>query len=173
MWDNEKVNEALFFAINAHKKQEMYHPDGMPYSAHIVGVALTALNFAENENVDKELILKVALLHDTIEDTGTTFEELKTKFGEDVANGVLALTKNESLKKEEQMPECLNRILKLGSKEVAMVKLADRCFNTRCTVPSWTKEKQEFYKTEAKLICDTLGKFCEPLKNQILKNINK
>lgn len=171
MWNNEKVNDALLFAINAHKNQEMYFPEGTPYSAHIIGVALTALNFAENEKVDKELVIKVALLHDTIEDTGVTFEELKNKFGIKVAQGVLALTKNETLAKEEQMPECLERILKLNCKEVALVKLADRCFNTRCVVPSWTKEKQEFYKRESQLICDKLGNFCEPLKNKILENI--
>lgn len=170
MWNNEKINEVLFFAIKAHQNQKMKYPADMPYSAHIVGVALTALNYAEND-VDKEFMLQVALLHDTLEDTDVTFEELKDKFGVKVAQGVFALTKNESLSKDKQMSDCLERILQLNFKEVAIVKLADRCFNTRCVVPIWSNEKQDYYKNEAKMICDKLGKFCEPLKNKILENI--
>lgn len=172
MWNYEKVNEALFFAMKAHENQKMKYPSDVPYSAHIFGVALTALNYIQDENVDQTLVLLIALLHDTLEDTAVKYDDLKEKFGTKVADGVLALTKNAKIDKEKQMEDCLNRILSLNVKEVAIVKLADRCFNTRNKVETWTKEKQQNYVSEAKLICDKIGFYSEPLKNKILENIN-
>ncbi len=112
-------------------------------------------------------------LHDTIEDTNITYQELENNFGKNVADGVLALTKNEIIEKEHQMGDSLNRILKLNKKEIAIVKLADRCFNTRCKVESWSNEKQKAYILEAEQICKKIGFYCEPLKNKILENISK
>lgn len=172
MWDYEKVNEALFFALKAHKDQKMKYPSHVPYSAHIFGVALTALNFMQNENVDQTLVLLFALLHDTLEDTAVEYDELEQKFGTKVARGVLALTKNETIDKEKQMDDCIDRILSLNMKEVGIVKLADRCFNTRNKVETWTKEKQQKYLSESRSICDKIGFYCEPLKNKILENIH-
>lgn len=120
-----------------------------------------------------DLIVALALLHDTIEDTNTTYVDIVSRFGEEIANGVLALTKNERLKKDIQMEDCLNRILKLNKKEVAIVKLADRCFNTRCKVKNWSIEKGKKYLEEAIVICDRIGFYCLPLKKQILKNVEK
>lgn len=171
MFDLEKIYDAIFFAIRAHQGQKMKQPCDVDYSGHFFGVALTALNFIENENIDKDLVLEVALLHDVLEDTEVTFEELKNSFGDEVAQGVLVLTKDKILPKELQMEDCLKRILALNKKEYAVVKLADRCFNTRGKVDSWSKEKQQDYFNEAKLICDKIGFYCLPLKNKILENI--
>ena len=173
MIDLERVNRAIFFAVKAHEGQKMKFPSDVDYSAHIFGVALTALNFAENEKVDKNLILMVALLHDVLEDTNVSYEEIKDAFGEEVAEGVSALTKNGDISKKLQMEDCLNRILLLKKKEVAIVKLADRCFNTRCRVGNWSAEKQNKYLIEAKTICEKIGFYCPPLKNKILENISK
>lgn len=173
MFDLDSVYRAMIFAVSKHEGQKIKYPVGVDYSAHIYGVTLTALNFIENEDVDKSLVIKVALLHDTLEDTKTTYNEIEENFGKDVADGVLALTKNEKIEKEKQMEDCLNRILLLNKREVAIVKLADRCFNTRCTVESWNKEKQQNYFKEAKLICDKIGSYCLPIKNKILENVEK
>lgn len=170
----EDFYDVLFFAINAHKGQKMICPSGgVDYSAHFFGVTMTAINFAKNENVDMNLVVSVALLHDTIEDTKVSFEDIESNFGKEIAEGVLALTKDENLEKKLQMKDCLNRILKLNKKEIALVKLADRCFNTRCRVDCWSQEKQQAYIEESREICDKIGFYCVPLKNKILENIEK
>lgn len=174
MWRNEKVYNALFFAVSKHENQKMKHPEGMPYSAHIMGVALTAIKYATTEvnKFDMELICCVALLHDVIEDCGVGFNELRALFGDAVANGVMALSKNDNLKKEEKMLDSLRRI-KMQPKEVAIVKMADRLFNMRDNVPSWSKDKLLEYKKEAQLVCDELGFDCKTLKNDLQAYINK
>ena len=83
---------------------------------------------ANTENFNVALAIQAALLHDTIEDTDTRFSEVEENFGLEVANAVMALTKNESLPKEEQMMGSLQRIKKLPY-EVRSVKMADRITN--------------------------------------------
>jgi len=83
---------------------------------------------ANTEDFNVALAIQAALLHDTIEDTDTTFSEVEENFGTAVANAVLALTKNESLPKEEQMMDSLKRIKKLPY-DVWAVKMADRITN--------------------------------------------
>lgn len=173
MWDSKIVNEALFFATEKHKNQNMYYPNEMPYSAHIFGVMLGAVKYASlmKEKIDFNFLVCTALLHDTLEDTNTSYEELVKKFGEKVANGVKALTKNENLPKKEQMKDSIERIKKEPI-EVWIVKLSDRLFNMRGIVPTWEKEKLLKYKEEAQYICDELGDACEELKNDLQISID-
>ncbi len=91
----------------------------------------------------------------TIEDTNTTFEQIKSEFGEDIANGVLALTKNDSLPKEVRMSDSLRRILEQPS-EIWMVKLADRITNLQPPPQHWTQEKIIRYREEAIVIHEAL-----------------
>ena len=176
IWNNENVYKALFFATEKHKYQLMKYPESVPYSAHFTGVMLTALKYAllMNEKIDFELLCSVALLHDTIEDCDVSYETIKDKFGESIANGVLALSKSkdQSIDKEKRMKDSIKRIKK-QPKEIALVKLADRLFNVRCTVPTWSKEKSLQYKAEAQMICDELGYACEPLRKDLQEYINK
>lgn len=173
MFDLDSVYKALLFAVRAHDGQKMKFPSDVDYTGHIFGVALTAINFIANEDVDKSLVIKVALLHDVLEDTNVGYAELEENFGEEVASGVLALTKNDEVPKEKQMEDSLNRILHLNKREVAIVKLADRCFNTRCNVESWNRQKQLEYLAEAEMICKKLGAFCPKLRDKILENVEK
>lgn len=168
----DNLEEVLMFASLAHEGQKMFEPK-VSYVTHIVGVATNVLEAYENGNKDFDLdyALKVALLHDTIEDTGVTYEDIKNKFGEDIANGVLALSKNESIAKENKMQDSLARIKK-QRKEVAIVKLADRVYNMRCAPFGWSKDKQEGYLKEAKLIYDELSNNNEYLANKLLNRIN-
>ena len=167
IWNNEKIYKALFFATEKHKGQMMKFPENMPYSGHFTGVMLTALKYAllMNEEIDFELLCSVALLHDTMEDCGVTYSQIKDDFGEKIADGVLAVTKlkDKNIPKENRMKDSIERIKK-QPREVAIVKLADRLYNIRCRVPSWSEEKTLKYKKEAQLICDELGYACEPLK---------
>src|SRR5690606_33419343 len=87
-------------------------------------------------NFDIGFAVQIALLHDTIEDTSTNFEELENKFGIEIAKAVLALTKNSALPKDEQMQDSLMRIKKLKP-EVWAIKLADRRSEERRVGKEW------------------------------------
>lgn len=173
MWNNNLINKALFFATKHHKGQEMPNPRNMPYSAHFTGVALYAIKYASKiENIDWDLLVAVSLMHDTLEDTNATYEEISQNFGTKIADGVLALTKNPNLPKEKQMEDSLKRILK-QPKEIAVVKMADRMFNMKDHVPSWDSERLKEYQEEAKLICKYLGFVNPDLEQDLIEEIEK
>lgn len=174
MWSSEKFLNTLFFAIKAHNEQKMKFPVDMPYSAHIIGVLQFAIKGGINDkrkDINWDLLTQAALLHDVIEDTGTSYETVKKTFGRVTADGVMALTKNDNLVKELRMKDSVSRIKK-QPKEIAMVKLADRLMNMQERVPSWSKEKQESYKKEAQLICDELGYSSKYLKQELQNKID-
>jgi guanosine-3',5'-bis(diphosphate) 3'-pyrophosphohydrolase len=98
-----------------------------------------------------ELAIQVALLHDTLEDTQTTIEELINHFGMKVAEGVLALTKDSDLAKDRQMEDCLSRI-KHQPMEVWSVKLADRITNLQPPPAVWDDQKRIRYQEESRHI---------------------
>ncbi len=173
LFEDKVFYKALFFAEQAHRGQLMKHPVNMPYSAHFVGVCMNAIKYAvlDEGEVDFNLLVQVALLHDTIEDTAVTYEQVEKEFGKVVADGVMALSKDDSVEKSLQMQDCIERIKK-QPREVAIVKLADRLFNIRDRVPSWSEKKQHSYKAEAKLILRELGDACKSLKEALTNAIN-
>ena len=128
------------------------------YLLHISNVAMEVLQaHAAEANFDLELAVQAAILHDTIEDTDATFEEVAENFGERVAKSVSALSKNTSLPdKQEQMLDSLQR-LNACEKEAGIVKLADRITNLQGPPYHWSKEKAANYREEAKLILSSLS----------------
>lgn len=123
MYSPDRYVEAMRFAAGKHIAQKEPGSD-LPYLVHIVSVTaevIAALPTTKLANPDVAVLC--ALLHDTVEDTPTSLEEITEKFGADV--GVSALTKNEKLPKAEQMADSLRRIREQPP-EIAVVKLADR-----------------------------------------------
>ena len=170
--NQNKINEVLLFASVNHEGQKMKQPD-VSYVTHLQGVCLEAvsgcLNSGANVNLEKVIIL--ALLHDTLEDTKATYEEVETKFGKEIADGVLALTKNNDLPKEDKMKDSLKRIKKQGV-EVCIVKLADRIFNLKDIPLTWDNNKINSYKEEAKDILNELGSYNEYMASRLEEKIN-
>ncbi|KAF0128479.1 MAG: metal dependent phosphohydrolase [Bacteroidetes bacterium] len=166
--------ETIKFAGHKHAEMNQLVPGTkLPYVVHLSNVAMevyVAFQNSFDEKFDLNYALQLALLHDTIEDTHTTFEEIEHLFGIDVANGVAALTKNDLLPKDKKMEDSLNRIKAL-QKEVWLVKLADRITNLQKPPQHWTKEKIEIYRNEAVEILTELeggNSYLElRLKNQI------
>ncbi|MEN2488896.1 HD domain-containing protein [Flavobacterium sp. B11] len=144
------------------------------YINHIGSVVFEVLNavrFTENMNAD--LAVKCAMLHDTIEDTAFTYEKVIDLFGTQVASGVLALTKNEEIEDSfEKMRDSLNRIKKQPI-EVWAVKMADRICNLYQPPYYWNDEKKLKYIEEAEIIHNELkdgnAYLAERLKNKILE----
>lgn len=128
----------------------------IPYVVHLSNVAMEIL-FASTHTTEFDLnfALQAALLHDTLEDTDTTREELAEIFGIEVADAVAALTKDAQLPKAERMTDSLSRVKKLR-KEAWAVKLADRITNLQAPPPHWSDSKKREYRQEAQLIMESL-----------------
>jgi (p)ppGpp synthase/HD superfamily hydrolase len=148
--------QAIKFAGEKHKNQQVPGTEAN-YLLHLSNVAMEVLlAYAHQDNFDVNYAVQLALLHDTLEDTETEFSELAEEFGEQLARGVEALTKNDKLaSKEERMADSLRRIDQL-EKEVGIVKLADRITNLQEPPPHWGKDKIRTYRTEAQRIHDRL-----------------
>lgn len=153
--DPESYTRALHFAATAHRGQVIPGSD-YPYVLHPATVAAELIAIAASEPFDVDLAVTCALLHDTVEDTPVTQAEVETHFGAAVASGVAALSKDESLPKEERMADSLRRILQ-QAREVAMVKLADRIVNLAEPPSYWSRDKRLAYQAEARVILAQLG----------------
>lgn len=158
-WDQDKYNIALNFAATAHGAQKV---PGTPYSyvVHITEVAqevMAAVFDADKTGVvlDADLAIQCALMHDVIEDTQVTYDEIARYFGEKVAAGVLALSKDAGLPKDRQLRDSLERI-RQQPREVWMVKMADRIVNLQPAPSYWTVAKKELYREDARIILTEL-----------------
>lgn len=127
--DPKSVNDAIDFARIKHEGQT--RSSGEPYYTHPVEVATILAGM----KMDVGTII-TAILHDTLEDTDATYEEISKKFGKDIAdlvNGVSKLTRIESQTIEGKQAENFRKLLLAMSEDirVLIVKLADRLHNMR------------------------------------------
>lgn len=127
--DEAALNRAYVYTVQKHGTQK--RASGDPYFSHPVEVAglMTELR------LDQDTII-TALLHDTVEDTLATVEEVERLFGPDVArlvDGVTKLSKIEAMTESERAAENLRKFLLAMSEDlrVLLVKLADRLHNMR------------------------------------------
>ncbi len=125
----EKLNKAYEFAVKAHKNQK--RDSGDPYSNHPIAVA----NILTELKLDSATIT-TGLLHDIIEDTHETYETIKVKFGQEIADlvdGVTKISVFENKAKSNSKAENFRKLILATSKDirVLLVKLADRLHNMR------------------------------------------
>jgi guanosine-3',5'-bis(diphosphate) 3'-pyrophosphohydrolase len=166
--------EALKFASSKHAEKGQKVPGtNLPYDVHISNVAMEILIAGSNTtNFNTAFAVQVALLHDTIEDTATDFQELENKFGIEIAKAVSALSKNNTLPKDRQMQDSLNRIKAL-QKEVWSVKLADRITNLQPPPSHWVNAKKLKYQQEAQTILNELKGGNEYLEKRLEAKIEE
>jgi guanosine-3',5'-bis(diphosphate) 3'-pyrophosphohydrolase len=118
--DTDLLFEAVSFAARAHRHQ--VRKDGAtPYTAHVFRVCLVVRQVF---GIDDPRVLTAALLHDTIEDTPTDYDDLAEVFGDEVAGWAAALTKDMRLKDEER-EAAYCRQLATADWPVQVCKLAD------------------------------------------------
>ena len=147
--DPTALELAWDFAEKAHANQA--RASGDHYITHCVAVADSLIEW----RMDLPTIC-AGLLHDTIEDTGATREDIAAEFGAAVADGVVALSKDKHLPKDQQMADSLERI-KRQPREIWIVKLADRTVNMEPAPATWSPEKRIAYRAQANLILEELG----------------
>ena len=156
MFSPDRYVDAMRFAARAHQAQQEQGSD-LPYFVHVVAVAAEVIAaLVAHEGIDADLAVTCALLHDTVEDTPVTLDDIRTRFGDAVAAGVDALSKDKRLPPNQRMADSLRRI-KAQPREIAIVKLADRITNMAPPPAHWSKDKRAAYRDEAIAIADALA----------------
>jgi guanosine-3',5'-bis(diphosphate) 3'-pyrophosphohydrolase len=147
---------ALEFAAHKHRDQRRKDRAASPYINH--PIALATVLTLEGRVTDPE-VLAAALLHDTIEDTRTTHQELKSAFGARVARTVLEVTDNKRLRKHTRKRLQVEHAAGL-SRSAKLVKLADKICNIRDLgvhpPVGWNKRRRREYFDWAKRVIDEL-----------------
>ncbi|MGM9614848.1 MAG: RelA/SpoT family protein [Oscillospiraceae bacterium] len=133
------IRRAFDYAIEAHSGQK--RKDGSPYVTHTIAAAIIAAQMGLDD-----VSIVSALLHDVLEDTSVTFDELAAEFGKETAEiveGVTKLTRVQYSTVEENQMENLRKMLLAMAKDirVILIKLADRLHNMR-TMQFQSPEKQ-------------------------------
>jgi len=141
---SDGIIQAYETAAAAHQGQ--YRRSGEPYVTHPAAVALIVATFGSDETT-----VAAALLHDAVEDTGVTLDEVERDFGPDVAAIVDGVTKLERVKfdsKEAQQAATMRKMLVAMAKDlrVLVIKLADRLHNMRtiAALPRWKQERTAY-----------------------------
>ena len=173
--DPDHITRALRFAAEAHQGQLLPGTD-LPYLTHIAQVMaevqVALLSEPAETHESGELTVLCAILHDTIEDTDRTYAEIAAEFGQSVADGVDALSKNSDLSKDEAMSDSLNRI-RLQPRAIWKVKLADRICNLQAPPHYWSREKALRYQVEARKILTALQDASPTLAARLSERIER
>ena len=145
--------QALAFAAHKHRDQRRKDAAASPYINHPIALADVLANEGEVFDTD---VLCAALLHDTIEDTETTLEELREHFGDKIASIVMEVTDDKLLDKGVRKQAQIDHAATL-SHEAKLVKLADKISNLRDILgkppAGWSEErKSEYFKWAGKVV---------------------
>ena len=150
------ILRAANFAADKHRNQRRKDEAASPYINHPLAVASV---LAHEAGIDDARVIAAALLHDTIEDTDTTADEIGAFFGAEVASVVLEVTDDKSLPKAERKRLQVEHAATL-SKPAKLVKLADKICNLRDILSSppanWSAERKTNYFLWAAQVADRL-----------------
>ena len=162
--DIQRILAAARFAAERHGGQKRKGNAAEPYINHLIEVA--QLIAESSDTLDTELVM-AGLLHDTVEDTATTSEELREYFGEDVAGLVAEVTDDKSLPKEVRKALQVQTAPQ-KTPRAQVIKLADKVSNLRSMLTSppanWSEARKREYFEWAKQV---IGGLRSP--NPILK----
>ena len=164
--------KALAFSAEKHTKQRRKDIDKSPYINHPISLA----NILAQRWVIDENVLCAAILHDTIEDTETTVEELQEHFGEKITSIVLEVTDDKSLEKSVRKQKQVEHAASI-SHEAKLVKLADKIANITDIINTppedWSSDRKKDYFNWAKAVVDNLRGAHQGLEKDFDDLINK
>ena len=144
---------AVAFATEAHRGQVRKGADADPYISHPLAVVSI---LADEAQITDWVTLCAAVLHDTIEDTGTSHDDLETAFGIEVADLVAEVSDDKRLPKHERKEKQIAQAAHASSR-AKLVKLADKIANLRDIADrppaTWSlKRKQEYFDWSRKVV---------------------
>jgi GTP diphosphokinase / guanosine-3',5'-bis(diphosphate) 3'-diphosphatase len=164
MNDVAELLQAIAFAAEKHRNQRRKDAEASPYINHPIALAHL---LATTGGVVDPIVLQAAILHDTVEDTETTHEELAATFGTKVADIVMEVTDDKALPKQRRKELQVEHAHK-RSREAALVKLADKICNLRDIASrpptDWPLERRREYFDFAKRVVDGLPPTPGPLR---------
>jgi len=150
------ILRAVAFAAHKHRDQRRKDKDASPYINH--PIALAKVLWQEGGVRDAQVIA-AALLHDTLEDTETSWQELRGDFGEEIADVVLEVTDTKWIRKEVRKRLQVARAAR-SSDKAKLVKLADKICNVRDIAAhppaGWALERKRQYFDWAKEVVDQI-----------------
>jgi GTP diphosphokinase / guanosine-3',5'-bis(diphosphate) 3'-diphosphatase len=151
-----RLFKALAFAAHKHRMQRRKDKHASPYINHPIALADVLANEA---GVSDPLTLCAAVLHDTLEDTRTSYAELRRRFGRQIADVVLEVTDDKRLRKARRKRLQVEHAPHL-SRRAKLVKLADKICNLRDVAASppasWPLVRRREYFAWAKRVIDGL-----------------
>jgi (p)ppGpp synthase/HD superfamily hydrolase len=160
--DVRRILAAAHFAAVCHAGQKRKGEAGEPYINHLIEVA--ELIASSSPELDTNLVM-AGFLHDTVEDTGVTRQQLEARFGSDVASLVMEVTDDKSLPKETRKALQVENAPR-KSPRAQTLKLADKISNLRALLSSppanWTRERKREYFDWARKVVSGLT---QPNKN--------
>ena len=150
------VLKAVEFAAHKHKNQRRKDASASPYINHPIALARI---LREEGGADDPAVIAAALLHDTVEDTDTSYQELRGQFGAKVAEMVAEVTDTKWLQKGARKRLQISKASK-ASDGARLVKLADKIANLRDIIASppanWSLARKREYFDWAKQVVDQL-----------------
>jgi guanosine-3',5'-bis(diphosphate) 3'-pyrophosphohydrolase len=148
--------EALAFAAHKHRNQRRKDVEASPYINHPIALARV---LAVEGGVTDHKTLAAAILHDTLEDTKTTYEELKEKFGRTIAQVVREVSDDRTLSPKVRKQSQIEHARHL-SRRARLVKLADKTCNVRDVAAhpphGWELARRREYFDWAKQVVDQI-----------------
>jgi guanosine-3',5'-bis(diphosphate) 3'-pyrophosphohydrolase len=145
------LESAFTFALNCHKEQQ--RPDGEPYMKHLLEVSEILVG---GVGIANETVILAGILHDVVEDTKCSLDEIRFRFGAEVANLVAWLTEQgqAGLGTDRERREKYFDQLQSAPLDAIVVKLADRLSNVQKlnTHPNPEKQKMYYLETVEKVI---------------------
>jgi GTP diphosphokinase / guanosine-3',5'-bis(diphosphate) 3'-diphosphatase len=156
MTPTARLLDALAFAALKHRDQRRKDVDASPYINHPIALARV---LSVEAGIDDEDVLIAAILHDTVEDTDTTLDELRTRFGNRIASLVAEVTDDTSLDRADRKRLQIEHAPSL-TREAALIKLADKICNLRDVAdnppPDWPLARRREYFEWACQVIDGL-----------------
>ena len=167
-----KLELAIIYAAEKHHGQIRKDSAKTPYIIHPLQVCSKLWDIGKVRNAN---ILMAALLHDTLEDTDATAEEIQKKFGSRVCSTVQEVTNDPNLDSEQNKHNQIDHVPGM-SQDARLVKLADRLANIidlRSPPPSWSPEKTEGYFEWGQKLLAALKGTNAPLEEALTKEIEE
>jgi GTP diphosphokinase / guanosine-3',5'-bis(diphosphate) 3'-diphosphatase len=151
----EIVLQAAAFAAEKHRNGRRKDAEASPYINHPIQLAYILVQ----ADIEDPIVLASALLHDTIEDTNTTHDEIEIVFGHEIANIVVECSDDKTLTKLERKQAQIDKAAKISQK-AKLVKIADKIANVSdidgAPPAGWSLERKREYYDWAKRVVDQM-----------------
>jgi len=171
-WEIDKLLRAVEYAAEKHHGQVRKDAAKTPYIIHPIGVAELLWDMGGICSVN---LLTASLLHDTLEDTDATEEEIRESFGSRVLATVKEVTNDPNITGEENKQRQIEHAPEM-SLDAQLVKLADRLYNVRdlrSPPPAWTEEKVDIYYGWGEKMLHVLKGTNRGLENSLKREIQE